>query len=79
MPRFNDPRHESTEERDLLVPSTALCLRLRRRGQDELVVHRDEAAAEDFVFLFFQHLRKAGGTNFCGLAQKNLLKPQVPQ
>eukprot|EP00934_Nitzschia_sp_Nitz4_P007590 Nitzschia sp. Nitz4//scaffold44_size153857//58577//60030//NITZ4_002716-RA/size153857-augustus-gene-0.20-mRNA-1//-1//CDS//3329552142//7580//frame0 len=31
-----------------------------------------------FVFLFFQHLRKAGGTNFCGLAQHNLLKPQVP-
>ncbi|MBB6050653.1 hypothetical protein [Armatimonas rosea] len=52
MPRFNDPRHESTEERDLLIPSTALCLRLRRRGQDELVVHRDEVAAEDFVFLF---------------------------
>ena len=26
------------------------------------------------VFLFFQHLRKAGGTNFCSLAQKNLLK-----
>jgi hypothetical protein len=34
---------------------------------------------EDFVFLFFQHLRKAGGTNFCTLAQHNLIKPQVPQ
>lgn len=52
MPRFDDPRHESTEESELLVPRTALCLRLRRRGQDELVVHRDETAAEDFVFLF---------------------------
>lgn len=30
------------------------------------------------VFLFFQHLRKAGGTNFCTLAQRNLPKSQVP-
>lgn len=30
------------------------------------------------TFLFFQHLRKAGGTNFCDLAQKNLLRPNVP-
>jgi hypothetical protein len=30
------------------------------------------------VFLFFQHLRKAGGTNFCTLAQQNLPKSQVP-
>ena len=30
------------------------------------------------VFLFFQHLRKAGGTEFCTLAQKNLLRPNVP-
>ena len=52
MPRFDDSRHESTEERETLVPSTALCLRLRRKGQDELVVHRDETSAEDFVFLF---------------------------
>ena len=29
-------------------------------------------------FLFFQHLRKAGGTNFCGLAQRNLPVSQVP-
>ena len=34
---------------------------------------------ENFVFLFFQHLRKAGGTNFCGLAEKNLLKRFVPK
>jgi hypothetical protein len=30
-------------------------------------------------FLFFQHLRKAGGTNFCSLAQHNLPKEQVPK
>jgi hypothetical protein len=29
-------------------------------------------------FLFFQHLRKAGGTNFCALAEHNLPKNQVP-
>jgi hypothetical protein len=29
-------------------------------------------------FLFFQHLRKAGGTNFCTLAQHNLPKREVP-
>ena len=54
MQRFDDPRHESTDELDAVFPSTALCLRLRRKGkdQDELVVHRDEESAEDFVFLF---------------------------
>lgn len=30
-------------------------------------------------FLFFQHLRKAGGTNFCALAQQNLPKRNVPK
>ena len=30
------------------------------------------------TFLFFQHLRKAGGTNFCTLAQRNLPSSQVP-
>jgi len=29
-------------------------------------------------FLFFQHLRKAGGTHFCSLAQANLLPNFVP-
>lgn len=29
-------------------------------------------------FLFFQHLRKAGGTHFCSLAQANLLPKHVP-
>lgn len=44
-----------------------------RNGLSEMKQHPD-----DFVFLFFQHLRKAGGTNFCTLAEKNLFKPQVP-
>jgi hypothetical protein len=30
------------------------------------------------AFIFFQHLRKAGGTHFCTLAQKNLPPAQVP-
>jgi len=30
------------------------------------------------VFLYFQHLRKAGGTNFCSLAQANLPKKAIP-
>lgn len=30
------------------------------------------------TYLFFQHLRKAGGTNFCALAQSNLKRKQVP-
>jgi len=29
-------------------------------------------------FLFFQHLRKAGGTNFCSLAEHNLKKQELP-
>ena len=45
-----------------------------RHGLHEL----NPKTGEDFSFLFFQHLRKAGGTNFCSLAQHNLLKPQVP-
>ncbi|VEU42957.1 unnamed protein product [Pseudo-nitzschia multistriata] len=30
-------------------------------------------------FLFFQHLRKAGGTNFCTLATKNFEKKNLPK
>ncbi|KAL7447089.1 hypothetical protein ACHAXM_011104, partial [Skeletonema potamos] len=45
---------------------------------------RVEQKAQDFrdgkrgTFLFFQHLRKAGGTNFCSLAEKNLPKKAQP-
>jgi len=31
------------------------------------------------TFLFFQHLRKAGGTNFCTLAEKNLPRKAQPR
>jgi len=30
-------------------------------------------------FLFFQHLRKAGGTNFCTLAKDNMKKEELPK
>lgn len=46
---------------------------------------RVEQKALDFrngkrgTFLFFQHLRKAGGTNFCSLAEKNLPKKAQPR
>ena len=33
----------------------------------------------DSYFLFFQHLRKAGGTNFCSLAEHNLEKKNLPK
>ena len=45
---------------------------------------RVEQKAVDFrenkpgTFLFFQHLRKAGGTNFCSLAEKNLPRHAQP-
>jgi len=44
---------------------------------------RDHAKAQAFranepgYFLFFQHLRKAGGTHFCSLARENLPKTAV--
>ena len=44
---------------------------------------RDQAKAARFRqgkgFLFFQHLRKAGGTHFCSLAQQNLPKQAIPK
>ena len=51
MPFFDD-LPEYTEELDLAIPATALCLRVPRAEGDELVVHRDEEAEEDYVFLF---------------------------
>lgn len=54
-----------------------------RRDHGRAQIYRDylfkiHPAKKNFIFLFFQHLRKAGGTNFCGLAKNNLLKQQVP-
>jgi hypothetical protein len=42
-------------------------------------VLRGESASSPFSWLFFQHLRKAGGTHFCSLAQANLPKRAVPR
>ena len=39
---------------------------------------QDQDFRDGHGFLFFQHLRKAGGTNFCSLAQANLPKKAVP-
>jgi hypothetical protein len=40
---------------------------------------RGESSSLPFSWLFFQHLRKAGGTHFCSLAQANLPKHAVPR
>ena len=37
------------------------------------------ANGTETYFLFFQHLRKAGGTNFCSLAEHNLPKRNIPR
>jgi hypothetical protein len=46
-----------------------------QRNHDKAKAFRNGTAP---YFLFFQHLRKAGGTNFCALAEHNLLRKQVP-
>eukprot|EP00956_Cyclotella_meneghiniana_P013005 scaffold18584_cov79-Cyclotella_meneghiniana.AAC.8 len=45
------------------------------RVQQKAVDFRDNKPG---TFLFFQHLRKAGGTNFCSLAEKNLPRHAQP-
>lgn len=51
MPFFDD-LPENMGAVDITIPTSALCLRISQFGGDELVVHRDEEAEEDFVFLF---------------------------
>jgi hypothetical protein len=54
------------------------------RDRISLPDQRDRKQEETFrkpgstSFLFFQHLRKAGGTNFCKLAQNNLPRKAMP-
>ncbi|KAL7552582.1 hypothetical protein ACHAWF_015836 [Thalassiosira exigua] len=57
-------------------------------GDEERITLPDfrvEQKARDFreekkgTFLFFQHLRKAGGTNFCSLAEANLPRKAQPR
>lgn len=45
---------------------------------DQRNVTRVEEFRNGTGFLFFQHLRKAGGTNFCTLATRNLPKHALP-
>jgi hypothetical protein len=49
MPHFEDESSISRSE-ELLIPSSALCLRVPGTRGEELVVHRE--GDEDFVFLF---------------------------
>lgn len=44
------------------------------RSNEKAQAFRD---GEEGSFLFFQHLRKAGGTHFCSLAEKNLDKSAI--
>ncbi|GKY90442.1 hypothetical protein MPSEU_000018000 [Mayamaea pseudoterrestris] len=46
-----------------------------RRNQTKAQAFRQD---ESGTFLFFQHLRKAGGTHFCSLAERNLPKEALP-
>jgi len=46
-----------------------------QRDHDKDAAFRNNA---DGTFLFFQHLRKAGGTHFCSLAESNLPKNALP-
>jgi len=52
------------------------------RDRISLPDQRDHSKSKAFKqgsgFLFFQHLRKAGGTNFCTLAKANLPEENVP-
>jgi hypothetical protein len=46
-----------------------------RRNHTKALAFRNQ---EPGYFLFFQHLRKAGGTHFCSLAETNLPKEAIP-
>jgi hypothetical protein len=52
-----------------------LAAQLRRQLADAQTIPTDNSS---MAFIFFQHLRKAGGTNFCTLAQANLPTAHVP-
>ena len=51
--------------------------RITLPDQRDLQKARDFRDAKPGTFLFFQHLRKAGGTHFCSLAKANLPKNNV--
>jgi hypothetical protein len=91
--RNNDPFGTRQFETNLLAEETKLGRLLEHSELQQLFScpdsritlpdQRDLQKARDFretkpgTFLFFQHLRKAGGTHFCSLAQANLPKHNV--
>lgn len=70
----------SLSEVQQLFPCPTKChqrlTRLDKRNNHTLAT-RAFRQAQPGTFLFFQHLRKAGGTHFCSLAQANLPKSAV--
>mmetsp|Transcript_5722 Transcript_5722/g.11077 ORF Transcript_5722/g.11077 Transcript_5722/m.11077 type:complete len:469 (-) Transcript_5722:44-1450(-) len=78
--------HETTLGRVLTIDEIKQQLFSCPRNEERITLPdaRVEQKALDFregkngSFLFFQHLRKAGGTNFCSLATKNLPKKAQP-
>jgi hypothetical protein len=41
--------------------------------------HRNDKSSSSNVLLWYEHISKAGGTAFCGLANSNMPKPTVPR
>ena len=56
-------------------PNTERITLPEQRNNDKALAFRNGTKP---FFLFFQHLRKAGGTNFCTLAEHNLKKEDLP-
>ena len=73
----NSQRFLQLEELQQLFPCPADRITLPdQRNSDKARAFRN---GTDSYFLFFQHLRKAGGTNFCTLAEHNLAKQNLPK
>jgi len=78
---------ETTLERVLTIEEIEQIFPCPANNEDRITLPdmRIESKAQDFrdekpgTFLFFQHLRKAGGTNFCSLAENNLPKKAQPR
>ena len=74
----NDPLHVNLVDPHGFVCPQSTSLRLDYPSlinEQNLQAFR-EGSADSFIF--YQHLRKAGGTGFCDLAQRNLPKGSVP-
>ena len=74
----NDPLHVNLVDPHAFVCPQSTTLRLDYPSlinEQSLQSFRDGSADS---FIFYQHLRKAGGTGFCDLAQRNLPKGSVP-